>query len=161
MANVDKNQAVIDYLLDCPQIKNSPLFFNFTQADSESKQIVTQGNDTALSKEFLNGDILKRYTFTIIDYRSIAFQALVNISGFINENVEEMLDCQGIIDWIDEQEDARNYPDFGENCIVDSITALTLNPSLNGVQNSGSLNLAKYSIAIRIEYLDTSKRIWN
>lgn len=161
MANVDKNQAVIDFLLTCPQIQESPLFFNFTEAESESKQIVTEGNDTMLNRTYLNGDILKRYVFTIIDYRSVAYQALINIQGYTNENVEEMLDCQGIIDWVNEQEDVRNYPNFGESCDVEEIKALTLNPSLNGVQNSGSLNLAKYSIAIQIDYIDKSKRIWN
>lgn len=158
---IDKNQAVIDFLLTCPQIQESPLFFNFTEADSESKQIVTEGNDTMLNHTYLNGDVLKRYVFTIIDYRSVAYQALINIQGYTNENVEEMLDCQGIIDWVNEQEDIRNYPNFGESCDVQEIKALTLNPSLNGVQNSGSLNLAKYSIAIQIDYIDKSKRIWN
>lgn len=161
MANVDKNQAVIDFLLTCPAIQESPLFFNFTEAESESKQIVTEGNDTRLNRTYLNGDILKRYTFTIIDYRSVAYQALINIQGYTNENVEEMLDCQGIIDWVNEQEDIRNYPNFGDSCDVEEIKALTLNPRLNGVQNSGSLNLAKYSIAIQIDYIDKSKRIWN
>lgn len=158
---IDKNQAVIDFLLTCPQIQSSPLFFNFTKADSESKQIVTEGNDTMLNRTYLNGDILKRYTFTIIDYRSVAYQALVNIQGYTHENVEEMLDCQGIIDWVNEQENIRNYPNFGETCEIEEIKALTLNPSLNGVQSSGSLNLAKYSIAIQIDYIDKSKRIWN
>lgn len=157
---VDKNQAVIDFLLTCPQIQESPLFFNFTEADSESKQIVTEGNDTRLNQSYLNGDVLKRYTFTIIDYRSVAYQAIINIQGYVNENVEEMLDCQGIIDWVNDQEDIRNYPDFGDDCEIDEIKALTLNPNLNSVQSSGSLNLAKYSIAIQIDYIDKSKRIW-
>ena len=161
MTNVDKNQAVIDYLLVCPAIKNSPLYFNFTEAQDENKQIVTQGNDIYLNKEYLNGDVLKRYTFTIIDYKSVSYDAIIKITGYANENVEEILDCQGIIDWIEEQNDAMNYPNFGDTCEIQEIKALTINPNINGTQISGSLALAKYSVAIQIEYLDTSKRIWN
>lgn len=160
MARVDKNQAVIDYLLVCPAIKDSPLYFNFTEAKNENKQIITQGNDVYLNKEYINGDILKRYTFTIIDYKSISYDAIIKMTGYTNENVEEILDCQGIIDWIDEQNDALNFPNFGDKCQIQEIKALTINPNINGTQSSGSLTLAKYSVAIQIEYIDTSKRIY-
>lgn len=40
---VDKNQAVIDFLINCPQIKNNPLFFNATEAKDNNKQILTLG----------------------------------------------------------------------------------------------------------------------
>ena len=105
--------------------------------------------------------MLKRYTFTIIDYKSVSYDAIIKMTGYVNENVEEILDCQGIIDWIEEQNDAMNYPNFGDTCEIQEIKALTINPNINGTQISGSLALAKYSVAIQIEYLDTSKRIWN
>ena len=35
---VDKNQAMIDYLLTCPDIKNSPLFFNFGKTKQDNNQ---------------------------------------------------------------------------------------------------------------------------
>ena len=38
---MDKNQAVIDYLLQCPQISNNALYFNFGEASDNSKQIIT------------------------------------------------------------------------------------------------------------------------
>ena len=74
--------------------------------------------------------------------------------------MEELLDVQSIIDWIDEQNDLCNFPDFGEHCIIDGITALTDTPRLNGVDNSISPALAKYSVSIQITYLDTSKCVW-
>lgn len=158
---VDKNQAVIEYLLACPLVKNSPLYFNFVEAQDKDKQFITLANDKIVDRPFIDGSVLKRYTFTIQDFRSVAYNALnaLNIGG--NENVEDMLDCQGLIDWITEQAADENYPDFGDKCIIESMEALTDNPDMNGVQSAGGLNLAKYSVNIRIEYLDITKKIWN
>lgn len=157
---VDKNQAVINFLLTCPAIINNPLFFNFLQARDNDKQIVTQANDTALNKSFIDGSVMKRYVFTLMDYRSVAYQPLPKVEGYTSENVEELLDVQGIIDWVQEQSDARNYPDFGSDCIVDDMRTTSNNPNLNGVDTQVTPALAKYSITIQIDYLDKSKS-WN
>lgn len=160
MAN-DINQSIIEYLLQCPILANSPLFFNFANAEDENKQLVTMGNDRTLSKPYIDGSVLKQYTFTIIDYRSVIYQALVKQPGYSNENIEDMLDVQGIIDWIDEQGDIRNFPNFGDGYIIDGVKALTNNPNINGVDTSVQPALAKYSISIQIDYLDITKKLWN
>jgi len=157
---VDKNQAVINFLLTCPAIISNPLFFNFLQARDNDKQIVTQANDIALNKSFIDGSVMKRYAFTLMDYRSVAYQPLPKVEGYTSENVEELLDVQGIIDWVQEQADERNYPDFGSDCIVDDMRTTSNNPNLNGVDTQVTPALAKYSITIQIDYLDKSKS-WN
>lgn len=158
---MDKNQAVIDFLTDCPQIKDNPLFFNFSEAKDNTKQLVTVANEKNLDKPYIDGSVLKRYTFTIVDFRSIAYQAIVKQPGFANENVEEMFDVQGIIDWITEQDDNRIYPDFGEGYTIESMRALTDNPNLNGVDTNVRPAIAKYSVSVQIDYLDKTKMIWN
>ena len=161
MANsVDKNQAVINFLMTCPQISSNPLFFNFINAKDNNKQFVTTGNERTIHRPYIDGSVLKRYTFTIIDFKSIAYNAIVNASGYPDENVEEMLEVQDIIDWIQEQSDNRNYPDFGNDCIIEEMNVLTDNPNLNGVDTSVQPMLAKYSISIQIDYLDISKQIF-
>ena len=110
---MDKNKAVITWLQDCPQIRNTPLYFNFLEADDNSKQFVTSENDKAVNKPCIDGSVLKRYTFTIQDYRSISFNPLMMGAIELNENVEDILDFQGFIDWITEQADAENYTDSG------------------------------------------------
>lgn len=157
---VDKNQAVINFLLECPTIANNPLFFNFLNARDDDKQIVTQSNDTLLDKRFVDGGVSKRYTFSIIDFRSVAYQPIPKIAGYSSENVEEMFDVQGIVDWVNEQNDLQNYPDFGNDCVIDSMQTTSNNPSLNGVDSSVTPALAKYSISIRIDYVDNSRAIW-
>lgn len=157
---VDKNKAVIDFLIQCPAIQNSSLYFNFTEVEDDNKQFVTTANDKLMNRTFIDGSVQKRYTFTIIDYRSVVYQALVKDPEFIavNENVEELLDVQGIMDWINEQADNHNYPDFGEDCLVDDMRTLTENPNTNGVDTSLTPALAKYSISVQIDYIDYSKR---
>lgn len=168
MANVDKNQAVIDFLITCPSIRDNPLFFNFLEAKDDNKQLVVTGNEKSLNVKYIDGSEEKRFTFTIIDYKSIAYQAIVkpvqvgtSIVEYPNENVQEVLEVQSIIDWITEQEEAHNYPDFGDNCVIEEMRSLTENPNLNGVDTNVSPALAKYSISIQIDYIDTSKTMWN
>lgn len=157
----DKNQAVINFLIQCPQIRTNPLFFNFGEAKDDSKQIVMMANDKVVNKGFIDGSVLKRFTFTLIDYRSVSYQSIVKLSGYQNENVSELSDIQYILDWINEQADLRNFPDFGSNCVIESMETATDEPNLNGVDTSVSPSLARYSMSIIIEYLDNSKKIWN
>lgn len=161
MANVDKNQAVIDFLLECPAIISNSLYFNFLNAKDNDKQIIIQANDTSLNRKYIDGSVLKRFTFTLVDFRSVAYQPLPKVAGYVSENVEEMLDVQGIIDWINEQSEDENYPDFGAKCQIDTMITTSENPNLNGVDTSVNPALAKYSVTIQIDYLDISKVIWN
>lgn len=158
---VDKNQAIIDFILECPTVAENPVFFNFLNAEDNNKQIISQSNEVQLNSKFVDGSILKRYTFTLIDFKSVVYQPIPKVEGFINENVEEYNAVQDIMDWINTQADLMNYPDFGEDCVIDSMHTTSDNPNLNGVDTSVSPALAKYSMSIQIDYLDTSKAIWN
>lgn len=157
---MDKNKAVVNYLLTCPYISNNPLFYNFGKAESDNKQIVTLANDTKVNVPFIDGSVRKRYTFTIIDYKSVAYRALVNREGVSDENLDNAFEAQQVIDWVEEQSDLRNYPDFGSDCVIDDIKVVTDQPNMNGVDRAVTPALAKYSISIRIDYIDYSKAIW-
>lgn len=158
---VDKNQAIIDFLLDCPQLAYNPVFFNAINAKDNDKQIITQSNDTSLNSKYIDGSVLRRYTFTVIDFRSVIYQPLPKVEGYVSENVEELFDVQSIMDWVNEQADLQNYPDFGEDCIIDSMRTTSDNPNLNGIDTNVTPALAKYSMSIQIDYVDTSKAVWN
>lgn len=157
---VDKNQAIIDFLLQCPTIADNPLFFNFLNAEDTSKQIITQANSKVLNQRFIDGSVMRRYTFTIVDFRSVAYQPVPKVEGYVSENVEELLDVQGIMDWVNEQAKLRNFPDFGEDCIIDNMETITENPNLNGIDTQVTPALAKYSMSIRIDFLDKSNAFW-
>ena len=158
--SVDKNQAMIDYLLTCPTILADPLFFNIINAEDGNNQIVTESNDIYANKRYIDGSILKIYTLTIVLFKSAAENAIPKIAGYDNENISDMNAIQALIDWIAVQEQIHNYPNFGTDCEIDSIETTTENPVFNGIDTQVSPPLAVYSVAIRVTYIDTSKKIW-
>lgn len=160
MSGIDKNQAVINYIIQCPTIQNSPLYFNFINAEDDTNQIVTQTQERYASKRFVDGSVMKVYSFTIILYKSTADIAVVKLEGYPNENISDMSDIQALIDWIREQDKVHDYPDFGEDCIIDEISTTTENPSFDGIDDQVSPPLAIYSVTIEIQYLDVSEKLW-
>lgn len=158
---MDKSEAMIAYLQQCPVVRDNPTYFNFAEGEDNTKQLIVLGNDKSVTKPYIDGSVLRKYTLTIIDYRSVAYQALVNVTGYSNENVDEFNNVQSLIDWVEEQDEAQNYPDFGTDCVVEKVESLSDTPKLNGVDHSTTPNLAKYSISIQVTYLDKSKMIWN
>ena len=159
MAN--KNQAIIDFLIQCDEIKGSSLYFNFINAKDTNKQIITQSNDKSLNRTYIDGSVLKRYTFTVIAFMSVAPNPIPKVEGMMDENVRDLVDVQSVIDWVTQQNDERNFPDFGEECEIEEIQALSENPNLDGIDNNTSPPLAKYSLTIRVEYIDHAKAVWN
>lgn len=157
---MDKNQAIIDFMITCPEVQNNPLFFNFIHGKEDNKQIITLANEKILNRTYINGDILKQYTFTLIDFKSVTYNAIVKEPGYPDDNVDDMASVQGIIDWVAEQNEIRNYPNFGSDCMIEEMRVLTDNPNLNGVDTNTSPPLAKYSMSIQIDYIDKSKRLW-
>lgn len=156
----DKNQAVINYILQCPQIQNTPLYFNFINAKDNTVQILTSSNDRYTEKPDITGAVEKQYTFIIMVFKSITSDAIVNLDGFSHENVEELSYIQELIDWIAEQNDLQNYPDFGELCVVDTIRTSEETPKLEAINTQVSPALAMYSVTIQITYIDNSKKLW-
>lgn len=172
---IDKNQAIINYLIQCPQILNSPLYFNLIEAEDDNIQIVTTSEDKAMTRPYIDGSVAKRYTFNLIIFKSISDLEIAKTlpptpytdsSGGqptpiqpMNENVDDLAQAQALIDWIDEQNDNRNFPDFGETCFIDDIQTTTDTPQFDGINDELSPQLAMYSIAIVINYIDKSKMI--
>lgn len=158
----DKNTAVINYLSQCNSLRSNDhgLFFNFMDAQDSSAQIMTMANDVALNRKYIDGSALKNYLFTLLIFKSLSTNAVVTEEGYPHENVEDMSEVQAVMDWVNEQNDLHNFPDFGEDCVVESIGTTTENPTLEGINTDVTPALGMYSFTIRIEYLDKSKVIW-
>jgi hypothetical protein len=75
--------------------------------------------------------------------------------------MENMAIVQEILDWIEEQADKANYPDFGSECNIEDMRTLTSCPDLDGVDKSASPPVARYSIGVQIDYIDNTKKIWS
>lgn len=158
---IDKHEAMLNYLFTCPAVQNNPLFFNFGEAKENSNQFITTSNSETFGAEYIDGSRTKFYVFTLLTFKTISYNAVVKTTGeYTDENLLELTEFQQVIDWINEQENIRNYPDFGEDCVVDSIMCMTANPVLSDVDTSQEPAIATYSITIQVEYIDNSKRIW-
>lgn len=158
---VDKNQAIIEYLSECPTIANNKLFFNFADEVDNSNQIIVHGDDKALNKPFVDGSVEKQYTFTMFIYKAFSYNPIAKVEGHPDENITDLSDVQTLLDWIVEQNEQLHFPNFGNKCIIESVEPLTNAPVLNGVDAKAQPPLAQYSVVIRVTYLDKSKMIWS
>ena len=158
---MDKNNAVIEFLKTCPAIQSNPLFFNFAEKDKEgTNRFITETDKK--KKTYIDGSVLKQYTFTIASYVPVAYSAVVGDSDFKDQNMENMAIVQEkILDWIEEQADNANYPDFGSECNIEDMKTLTSYPDLDGVDKSVNPPIARYSIGVQIDYIDNTKKIWS
>lgn len=154
---MDKNIAMIDFLLQCPTIQNNPLFFNFANEEIGNNHFITEKDTT--KRHYIDGSVLKYYTFTIASYSSVSHNAV--IANVLDENMENMAKVQEILDWINEQADLQNFPNFGPDCEIDSMETLTTDPDIDGIDTSVNPPIARYSVGVRLQYLDNSKKIWN
>ena len=161
MSNVDKHSAVIDYLQNCPEIAKYPLFFNFAEKQDNNQLFATYADRIESVQNYIDGSKDMLYTFTMVIYKSVAYNALVD--GRADENLDEFIDVQSIAEWIEEQNDNNVFPDFGEDCVINSIETLTTIPVNNVQDTEGEVQpaLAQYSLGVRISYLDTKKVLWN
>ena len=116
-----------------------------------------RSDDVSLHRPYIDGTELKRYTFNLDSFKSVAYNPV--IQGLPDENMEDFAEVQELIDWITEQEELKNYPAF-ENCIIDKMRSLSSKPALVGVDTTLSPPTAVYRISIQIDYLDTSKQVW-
>lgn len=157
---MDKNKAVIEYLLNYPAVSGNSLFFNFAEESDNSTQIVTHGDDTILDETYIDGSVMKVFTFTMFIYKAVTYNPIVKVDNLIDENVADVSDIQALIDWLVTQNKNKVFPNFGTSCIIDSVEPTTNRPTLRGVNNEVQPPLAQYQVVIRITYLDTSNKIW-
>lgn len=137
-----KHKAMLDYLAKYPGLD---AFLRFNSVTDKLGNVSVQ---TVSGEEWESQDItghgIKRYDFAIV---SMAPQDPSTNSV----NVEQMQDAQNFMEWIKEQDEAGNFPDF-EGCQVLSIENLQNMPNLAGVNAAG--NVAKYMFQCRIRYYE-------
>ena len=155
---IDKNKVMIEFLRNCPVIDKNPLYFNFGNIEDNSYQVITDSNDTALSQPYIDGSILKRYTFYIDCFKTIAYNKV--IKGYQDENLYDISEVQAILDWVNEQDRNKIYPDFGEDCLIDSMQSTTESPDLHSVEDTTTSPIAVYRISIQIDYIDNTEKLW-
>lgn len=154
---MSRNQAVLDFMLTSEAI--SSLYFQYANTADGVMRIGTTSTESNTRREYIDGSRPRTYDFTFTWYKSLSVLPVVTAQGLSNENVADLDDVQSIIEWIEAQDDAQNYPDLGVKCVVDRMYCLTDTPRLAGVDTSYNPPLARYTFTIRIEYVDYTHAI--
>ena len=155
----DKYTVMLDYLRQCPAMQGV-LGFQTVDAQDGSLRVLTTGADAEYRRTYIDGSVLRRFDFTIEFYRTMSYVPYVEGTPEPIENIQDILDVQELIDWIDDQKSAQNFPEFGAGYVVDSITPMNDQPNLAWLD---AVNydppLAKYTVNIRVEYMDYTRAI--
>ena len=129
------------------ELAGSMLNFNFSPESPDKISLITNYSDKVI-KNYITGDKQKEYGFSIIIIKPYS-------SEEDDLNLEAMNFAQAFMDWLDEQNEKREYPDFGKNCTVEKIENLQNMPNLSGVNYEAGL--ARYMIQARIIYTETAE----
>lgn len=156
---MSRYQAMLDYLAECPAMAGV-LNFQAAQADGNSIQITTEGGDSQNNRRFIDGSIEKRFDFTVAFFKPVISMPYNAAAGTGNANLEGILDVQTLIDWLEGQNAAGRYPDFGDKCQIDSIRSMSNEPVLAWIDGAHyAPPMAKYTVTVRAEYIDFTRAI--
>lgn len=170
MPSIDLNKCILDYIYECPIVAENPMYFCVAEERNNNNQLLPSRERPNDTTEFVDGTVERTYRAEILMYKSVAFNPIVTEETsegkripsdiYLNENMEDITDGQTLIDWIKEQNDNRHFPNFGEQCIIESVETTADRPNLNGVSTDLEPPLAQYSVGLVIKYLDTTKQLW-
>ena len=134
------HSALWEWLAGCATI--TKLFFNFSGQEDGDTAIATAG-DTLLD-DYIDGSQRRRYAFELIRYLPASFAANDD------SNVLMMEDVDGIVAWVQQQNDAGNLPQFPDGYAAESIEVLD---DRTGYVAATDQNRAKYMVPFAIEYM--------
>lgn len=137
--SVNKHKALQDFVQQF--LDNNYLYFERADVFPGARMIVpTQGDNTL--REDICGFKYKRYTFVFIGYD-------MSDSGTSDTNVDNRKIYDDFNEWIETQEESKNYPDFGEKCDHYKLSPVNNMANLAGIDEQG---IAKYMLAVNLDY---------
>lgn len=136
-----KHEAMHNYILRCPYIRD--LFYIYNNVADNSVSLIPVYSDDVV-KWYIDGSAEKQYVFAIAVYKTVS-----DVPN-TEENLEGLCGVQDFMDWIDEQNKNKAFPDFGERCTVESIKNLQDMPDIAG-QDERHL---KYMFQCRVNYIE-------
>lgn len=140
-----KHDAMVSYMTPKVQeLVGRLLNFNVSPGKEGNISFLTNYSDK-LRKKYIRVGVEKEYGFTVLITRTFSEET-------DDLNLDAMNFSQGFMDWIDEQEKKKNYPDFGEKCQVKKIENLQNMPNLASVDWENMI--AQYMLQCRVIYFE-------
>lgn len=138
-----KTDAVTEWAKKWPEF-DGYLKLNATKTELDESSLVTNYTDVSVGEPYIDKTAPRRYMFSLNLVLSWS-------DGFDDTNLDSMKYASKLLDWVNDQFDEGNLPDFGDAIITSIETDQNL-PALNFVFADDSL--AQYTIAARIDYIE-------
>lgn len=135
------NNAMIEYIKEYPELESFP-YFN-TSSETAGNTSIQTAYGTTWVKRYARGHGIKAYDFAVV------YMGQQDSAGTSDINATQMFSVDKFMDWIDEQNKAKNFPAF-DGAKVISIENLQNQPNFAGVNEAG--NVAKYMFQVRVKY---------
>ena len=142
-----KHEIMVSYVKDkIEELCDGILTFNYADGEAHSVSFLTNFSGKVVKRYVRAAD--KEYGFTIL----ITWHYSSELDDM---NLQAMNLGQLFMDWIDEQNRKKNFPNFGANCQVKKIENLQNMPTLATVDwESG---VAQYQIPCRVLYFEKER----
>ena len=142
---MSKHDAMIAYLEPkVLEVAGNVLSFNVSLGAPDTVGFITEYADRII-KKYLRQGAKKAYGFAIVITKSFS-------EGTDNLNLLGMNMAEEFNDWIEEQDKAKAYPDFGVKCEVLKIESLQNMPNLADVNIEDGI--AKYILQCKVTYYE-------
>lgn len=139
-----KHDSMMEYFKPAVEkLAEKLLNFNFSPESEDTIGFVTNYSGRQIKKYF--GGSEKEYGFSIIVVKAYS-------ANDDDLNLEAMNFAQGFMDWLQQQDKNKNYPDFGENCKIKGMENLQNMPNLAGINYEEGL--ARYMLQCRVVYYE-------
>lgn len=143
-----KHDAMVSYMTTKVQeLVGRLLNFNVSPGKEGNISFLTNYSDK-LRKKYIRVGAEKEYGFTVLITRTFSEET-------DDLNLDAMNFSQGFMDWIDEQDKKRIFPDFGEKCQVKKIENLQNMPNLASVDWENMI--AQYMLQCRVIYFEKER----
>ncbi len=140
-----KHDAMKEYFeAKVQEIVQKTISFNFTSDRPDTISFLTSYSDK-VRKNYIRVGAEKEYGFQIEITKSFSEDS-------DDLNLEAMNFAQALMDWIDEQNGLKNYPDFGSGCQVKKIECLQNMPNLADINLEAGT--AFYVVQCRVIYFE-------
>lgn len=144
-----KHEAVKAYFEPkIEELAGTILSFNSSTESPVSFSLITEYSDKVV-KKYVTGDAQKQYGFTILITKEYSADG-------DDLNMRAMNFAQAFMDWLEGQNQKREFPDFGKLCEVEKMENLQNMPNLAWVSKDGTA--AGYMIQCRILYKE--RKVW-
>lgn len=135
----------MEFIKGFPYVGKS-LYFNFIdKTNNEGNTALIPIQYGQVVKKYIDGEKVLKMQFEIRQVKPLSVQRNTT------ENTEQLKLVQDFLDWINEQGEKENYPDFGEKCNILNLAVPdgVLIPQLAGATEDGN---ALYAFPFEITY---------